>query len=113
VRDDLVTPRKKRDGLPGSELEADEWMPGVMRGGIVYPDKIMAVNGVELARKANPTEKTGRKELAEAFLVHDLKELKIAMREKLASPGKKKVGSPVRHSPARKKTPTKFWQQFR
>jgi hypothetical protein len=77
---------------------------------MVYPDKIMSVNGVELARKVKPTEKTGKEDLAEAFLVHDLKELK---REKLASPGKKKVGSPVRHSPARKKTPTKFWQQFR
>jgi hypothetical protein len=113
VRDDLVTPKKKRDGLPGSGLEADEWMPGVAQGGIVYPDKIISVNGVELARKANPTEKTGRKELAEAFSVDDLKELKIAMREKLASSRKKKVGSPVRHSPARKKTPTRFWQQFR
>lgn len=102
--DDLTASKIQRDITIGRELEADEWMPGIIEQGIVYRDKVLDLSGErEIAReveKAKTDEERMIDEIVEGFVVKDMNKLKIAMREKIGSPARSPGKSP-RKSPGR------------
>lgn len=116
--DDPSAEKIKHNAQIGLELEADEWMPGVIDVGIVYRDRVLDLSGQrEIARKVGKAKTEEEKlieEIAEGLVVKDMKKLKIGMREKMGSPGRNPGTSPRRglgKSPAktsvRKRTPRK------
>ncbi|KAH0357185.1 hypothetical protein KCU81_g167, partial [Aureobasidium melanogenum] len=102
--DDSSASKIKRNMAIGLELEADEWMPGVIDQGIVYRDRVLNLSGgTEIARDAEKVKTAEEKmidEIVEGFVVKDMKKLKIAMREKIGSPARSPGKSPGK-SPGR------------
>jgi hypothetical protein len=113
--DDPTAEKMKHDVATGLELEADEWMPGVIDVGIVYRDKVLDPSGErEMARdvkKAKTKDEKMIDEIVEGLVVKDMKGLKIAMREKMGSPGRspgRSPGSSPRTSSIKKTKPKKL-----
>lgn len=91
--------KRKRDTAIGRELEAVEWMPDVIEHGLVYEDKIVNLAGDRvIAKKVKTAAEQLLEEIAEGFVVRNIKKLSIGM--------KALVGK----SPIKKKSLKKFWQ---
>lgn len=81
VADRITAQSKKRVATMGLELEAEKWMPEVERQGIVYKDKVLNLAGDTVI--ATKTKTPGEKlidDIAEGFIVKDVKKLSIGMK---------------------------------
>lgn len=81
VADRMTAQDKKRVATIGLELEAEKWMPEVERQGIVYKDKVLNLAGdkVIAIKPKTPAEKL-IEDIAESFIVKDVKKLSIGMK---------------------------------
>jgi hypothetical protein len=81
MQDSMPAQKSNHDATTGLELQADEWMPDVIGPGIVYEDRVLDLSGESLiATKGKTAEEMVLDEIAEGFVVKDVKKLSIGMK---------------------------------
>jgi hypothetical protein len=81
VQNSMPAQKRNHDAMTGLGLQADEWMPDVVKPGIVYEDKVVDFSEEKVvATKAKTAEERALEEIADGLVVKDIKKLSIGMK---------------------------------